>query len=926
MLASDSAPIIELNASFDFLEIENSDISFSESFEDFSLRELQNFTFSQGESWNDVQPDFNDYRAIIRIVLHNTSKFELDWWLNLPGNRISAFVLSSGLGIDSFYTGNLIKRNDRPVPSHFKINSFVPLTIPAGDTITVIARIEQSKFYPLNRRVIHVARPNVAELSANEFSNNYRYSLGFYTAAILMLGIYCLIYFLFSRERYALLLSLVCILYSLLFQGYHSGFYRWNIDQTWLLYGAFVLANILVSLDMFFLSSFVQKEIELSRWSWLFHRLGLVTACLAILSPVIYYLSQDFFLILFIIGIVHGAINLIRLFFGSYLIRVGLKLHVFIGLTLVLAMIVNFTASYYMAVSDFISYDLLKLGSSVYALGFVISLSYISVKSRKDQVIAESERLASEARVLELERLDQMKNRLFTNIAHEFRTPLALISGPISSILQKKVLRSDDSRLLNISKRNAADLIQKINTILELSKLENNPIENSPSQVNLYSYFEHWLDEYDEVAKENGVQIFLQYFGNQKRDVNIDRVKLESIVKNLVSNALKAMPYGGKIEVNVTLLPQEVQIEIGDTGHGIDAEELELIFDRYYQSDTDYMKNVVGTGIGLALCKEYTEILGGNISVNSKINKGSVFSVVLPVQSVSENDIMYDEVATTVNDQDSVIDMQPLRSNGFDTTLPIVLLVEDNNDFRFYIKSILDQQFNIVESRNGEEALRYLNANISSDKKSVPVDLIITDLMMPVSDGFTLINQVKKDDGLKDIPIIITSAKSDLESRNKAIRFGVDDYLVKPFDDIELITQMNVLIDRSVSRTRSNEDHDIEDSSHHLDNNESGLINELRRIVEDNISDFDFTLEDIAAKIFVSRRQLHRKVKARTGLTPNQLIQEIRLERARSLLMGQQCKSVKEVAFNVGFKKPAYFSKLFFKRYGKMPSSYFNNS
>jgi signal transduction histidine kinase/DNA-binding response OmpR family regulator len=502
----------------------------------------------------------------------------------------------------------------------------------------------------------------------------------------------------------------------------------------------------------------------------------------------------------------------------------------------------------------------------------------------------------------QIQKLNETKNRWFVNVAHELRTPLTLIKGPVERILRHERLAPSVENDLIIVERNTKNLVKLVNEILDLSKLEEGELALNREVLDLNLLLIQLLDIYDFKAKEQGID--LTFDGINPLYVNIDGAKLTSVISNLVTNALRHTSNGGRININVEQSDGLV-ISVADTGTGISEIDLPYVFDRFYQAVNK--KNAGGTGVGLALSKEITELHGGELRVRSEWGKGSTFYVVLPsVVVVSE--AVLEEFYPIEESQEVLLENIFSRMNE----KPTLLLVEDNADMRKYVSGLLQMYFHIVEAKNGIEGLELLKAQ--------EISLIISDIMMPEMDGLSFSKNVKANEEWRTIPFIYLSAISDQYSKNQALVIGVDDYLQKPFDREELIIRVQNLYRNALSRKEVNLEPEEPVSF------EDRLLKKLKEEVEAKISDYNFNVNRLADCAAMSERQIYRYIKQTTGLTPLQFIQEIKLNKAMELVQKKVYTSSSEVASAVGFQQSPYFSSLFEKRFGKKPSAYLKAS
>lgn len=525
----------------------------------------------------------------------------------------------------------------------------------------------------------------------------------------------------------------------------------------------------------------------------------------------------------------------------------------------------------------------------------------------------------------ELEVATNEKLSFFTNVSHEFRTPLTLIAGPVEQ-LEKSDLSSQQLELVDIIRRNTLILFQLINKILDLRKWENGKTEFKVSEFSLQEQLNEWVAAFVPLAHEKKIKIEVNIQENDSLVLSADKEKVMSICFNLLSNALKYNDPCGKImiEAGNTMLGENtpaIFIRISDTGKGIPEEMQDKIF-------TDYFRvhhNDVGTGLGLALVKAYVELHQGNITLNSQLGKGTVFTVVLPKVSavnlhsqswngedkICSKDVdVHKEANAGISIYDDVYEGVKISENKYQ-----VLVVDDNADMCRFIKTVLEDKYRVVCASNGqfglEKALRYLP------------DVIICDIMMPVVDGFELLQKIKSSSRLRHIPVIMLSACALDNDIVHGFKLGAASYLIKPFSKEVLLSRVQNLIDAHSNLKDFYTDSSIigkeENSSSLLSSEDKDFLDKLYKVINDELGNPDFNVEDLSNTMGLSRIQLYRKIKLLTNYTPADLLKHIRLVRAKYLLENSD-KNVTEIAFITGFSSQSYFTKCYKKYFDKNPT------
>lgn len=522
----------------------------------------------------------------------------------------------------------------------------------------------------------------------------------------------------------------------------------------------------------------------------------------------------------------------------------------------------------------------------------------------------------------EMERMTQTQLQFFTNVSHELRTPLTLIAGPAEQLLDDATIRGQQRSMLEMIKRNTNILIQLVGEILDFRKVQNNKESLHLNRFCLQSEIATWTDDFRSVATRHNISIVVKPATTHADEFVIaDRNKIEHIYFNLMSNALKYTPSGGTITTMVEYSSQSFTITVSDTGKGIAKEDLPHLFDRFYQAKD----SVGGTGIGLSLVKAYIDMHHGNIKAHSNVGEGTSFVVTLPqsqpgydpskdapAQSKTQKELVDDNyVPTNINAQESTNHI--INAEDFDNDKPLVLVIDDNNGMRTYLKSILKDKYNVAEASNGQQGLERARHEVPK--------LVVCDVMMPIMDGLEFTRQLKQDIATSHIPVILLTARSLIEQRTEGYDTGADSYLTKPFSGAMLLARIdNLLKSRQMLRSIFSGSHMEAEEESRLGCQDKTFVEMLRNKIKSNMSDSDFSVERLGMEVGLSRVQLYRKVKALTGLTPVELLRKARLERAR-MLIEKTDKSVSEIAYEVGFSAPSYFNKCFKDEFGMSPGA-----
>ncbi len=526
-----------------------------------------------------------------------------------------------------------------------------------------------------------------------------------------------------------------------------------------------------------------------------------------------------------------------------------------------------------------------------------------------------------------LRELDAMKSHFFTNISHEFRTPLTVILGHLERLMR----RGGKLNEYDVMDRNARRLLQLINQLLDLSKLEAGAMTLRAAKADIVAFAKRVTASLSSYAEHKGITLTMN--GARLSDstgvpavfVFFDHDKMEKVLYNLLSNALKFTPHGGTVDVAVSADTegdgqQFVEIAVSDTGSGIPSSKLPYVFDRFYQVEGTVHTGIEGTGVGLALVKELVELHHGSVRVASELGKGSTFTVRLPLGSshLDEGEIAEWDEDMTLREIAAPPDVETPIAAVDEASLPPdgerVLIVEDNADLRDFLRQQLRTDYVVIESGNGADGLR-------KAEQFVP-DLIISDIMMPEMDGYQLCSAIKRNEKTNHIPVILLTAKATTENKLEGLETGADDYLTKPFNAQELNLRVRNLIQlRKQLREKFSSEMLLKPSDVSVPSQQRLFLERVTAVIEKHLSEEDFSVELLAAEIGMSRSQLHRKLKALTNKGPNELIRSFRLQRAAELIR-QDAASLAEIAYQVGFGSQAYFTRSFGEEFGLSPSEY----
>ncbi|MBF8295891.1 MAG: response regulator, partial [Bacteroidetes bacterium] len=509
-----------------------------------------------------------------------------------------------------------------------------------------------------------------------------------------------------------------------------------------------------------------------------------------------------------------------------------------------------------------------------------------------------------------LAELDQLKSRFFANLSHEFRTPLSLILGPADQ-LETSERESGRRKQLGVIRRNAERLLRMVNLLLQFARIESGTLKLQVSLQPIPRLLRRIGSSFSTAAVKKGIALHAD-IEPASFEGYIDAEKVEHVLENLLSNALKYTSSGGRVDIRARRLGTELVLEVSDTGLGISPEHLSHVFERFYRVDSSHQYE--GTGIGLSLSKEFVDLHHGTIELKSSVGVGTVATVRLSLSGYQEHEIVKADASRReerpgISEHVRVSEEIPGTENVDKT---VVLVAEDNDDAREYLRSRLYPEFDVVEVVNGVQAWETASQRIP--------DVVVSDVMMPEMNGYELCAKLKQDERTSHIPVILLTALADQTDKIEGLQTGADDYLVKPFDAQELLVRIrNLIASRKKIQDRFRTSVPLKPGEVKVESLEDRFLVKVMSVVESHISEEQFDVEQFAEGAHLSRGQLHRKLKALTNLSPTDFIRYIRLRRAKELLE-KQAGTVSEVAYRVGFSNHSYFAKCFKEQFGCLPS------
>jgi signal transduction histidine kinase/DNA-binding response OmpR family regulator len=547
--------------------------------------------------------------------------------------------------------------------------------------------------------------------------------------------------------------------------------------------------------------------------------------------------------------------------------------------------------------------------SGLMLLGRHVSMERIQMRFEVQEQRREAERANA---------LEQLKTKFFTNVSHEFRTPLTLIISPLDRIIES-TRDEEHKKQLNLVDRNAKRLLKLVNQLLDFRKMEVQEMKLHPATGDIVEFAEDICYSFTDIAEKKKIQLSFSSTV-QCLEIYFDKDKVEKILFNLLSNAFKYTPDNGRVNVNLGYTPGvdgegdgTLIIEVKDTGIGIPVDQHEKIFERFFQTDVPESMVNQGTGIGLAITKEFVKLHNGTITVESEPDKGSCFTVVLPAKKIYYSSIRAINKLFPLKDTKDTIFEESKKSDKKKT----IVVVEDNEDLRFYLKDNLKDQYHVEEATNGKEGWEKI--------KQLNPDLVVSDIMMPLMDGVELAEKIKSETLTAHIPVILLTAMGSEEKQLEGLKVGVNDYVTKPFNFQILASKIrNLLAQQKLLQRKFQKQIEVNPQEVTITPVDEKFLKQAMECVEKNVDNVDFSVEDLSDEMCMSRATLYRKILSITGKAPLEFIRIVRLKRAAQLLE-KSGMTISEVAFKVGFNNPKNFTKLFKEEFNVLPSQYVAN-
>lgn len=816
-------------------------------------------------------------------------------------------------------TGVEYSKKERATPEHWTLNSIDLDEVPINKTITLIIKVQGNSFgYPA---YFNLSARSPEQSFYHEPYQYHRTFNAFMFGVTFIVFLYFLLQFIYLREPIYFWFSL-WLFFCMATQAMTIGLVIGSLDN--IRYPLWITAaNGQFFIFWFFGRSFVGSKRKFPRLDKLIKSLAffvLIEVILTVFYVIIFSPKTNFtaphnwhYIILNIYAIGSLVLSILLLTKKDLFAR-------YFGIG-------SMIASIFFIIGTLWSMGVMQPPFRIdpYVTGMFLQIVIysfgISYRSQKLSAQNQLERLKAERSLAEIKRmkdLDEVKTRFFANISHEFRTPLALITGPLEQAKkQSDTLKGGAVQLpeksFKLIKKNTVRLQTLVNQLLDLSKVESGNLHLNLSQGGIIQFLRSHTFSFESMAERQNISLNT-HFSEESDSAYYDKDKLEKIANNLLSNAFKYTPEGGAVYVDVSLSKKNLLLEISDTGNGMDKKEIDRIFDRFYRVEGTEAK---GSGIGLALTKELVNLHNGQISVHSEKNRGTTFKVRLPIDIENlPKSIRVDKEPEmkSISGQDSLKIKIPKNEEpiALSNNEEVVLLVEDNQDLQSFMIEILEPHFKVLTANDGLQGERMAFEHIP--------DLIISDVMMPKKDGYEMCSALKNNVKTSHVPMIMLTAKAGQSNKMAGLTQGADAYLTKPFDSDELLLRAKNLI----AARKKIWDHFksldlITVSDLDLSSVDDKFLQKVLKIINNNIDNEFLSVEDIASKVGFSRAQLHRKLKALTNKSAGQLVNEIRLNSAKTML-SQKVGSVSEIAYSVGYSNMSYFTKSFKEKFGVLPS------
>lgn len=895
---------------------------------DLSLKHVLTQPFEPIAS-NHLQFDKTAPTEWLKLEVSNTSGKPLTYYLSTTSSAdyCDVYLMQNAKLVSRVHGGALVPVRERSYQKHLQ-DPYIPIVFPPGKS-DVYIRLESKRELALQHRDIQ----DIVLIGAKSFAKitgRNTYVDGMMFGACIIILIFSLLLFFISRERIYLqtfLMLFILSLYPFSALGYLLKFFLADFPEPetyidYILGNLGAVAIVFTSVRYLKLKEYAPKT---ARWIYIFVSMQLLLFIPLFFSGTVYK-----------IWLLITAIAVFFLFYGVYKsmrAKYRLSYYYLAGLLTLSVMFFIFLFRWF----GWISYEtFIKLYNGqlfVAGFGFFLLLGLtdrffqirrealekqiageraIRKAEEEKTLLVEEQKRELERKVAErtaeiakknrqLQKLNEIKSRFFANISHEFRTPLTLIVGPVENYLKTGKTQLSVEELSSILE-NAHQLLNLINQLLDLAKAETGKLDLNEEPVHVASFINECVQSFLPFAETKSISI-KTIFDDNRLTTSFDPEKMRQVLNNILKNALKFSPKNSVVSIETFVRKNRLHIEIADEGRGIPDDQKKKVFERFYQYEGQTIAE--GTGIGLAIAKEFVEIHGGTIRIEDNHPRGTTFIIEIPLQ---------DSPTSFSPEIKEVHCPKAQEFKRMDRHKPSLLIVEDHHQIRHYIKSCLENEYRFYEAENGK-------IGIEMARERLP-DLIISDIMMPETDGLELIRVLKNDVSTSHIPIILLTARGALEDKIAGLEHGADDYLVKPFNKEELEARVRNLLDNR-KRLREAFRKNVLGSSElsGLSLQDQQFLTLAEKAILDHLTDETYDIEAFSKTMLINRTTLFRKLKALTGQSPSQYIRSIRLKKAVQL-MKETAMPVNEIAYAVGFGSPAYFTKSFKEQFGATPTEF----
>lgn len=907
---------------------------FFEDEQGFSIQEIVNETFQKfdpaqilekGKTYwfkASIKNEYDPSKALDRFFFETGTftKYAEIYWYGYEGSnkfiikRVGEnFKADPEFNLDWWFFGSMVKE----------------IPIPPQDTLTLFLKIKLELDWQFSKHNKAFVITNLEHVKQNNFGLGYKIIL--YAGFMIMMILYSLgLYFIIRESAY-----LYYALFAFSILAYNASIFQLtyfivpyifpNQPEYELLFRLFIYVGFFSFL--FFCKDYLELKKHLPFWNKAFAIVGFAALGFMLFELILILTSSRFpwdwssdyirrlpyIVIPFVLTFTVFIIPCLRLpSKKKYFLLAGILSLTMSAIYVLITTLIN------NGISASVFFTLL-IGSAVELIFFALGLAYRIKESEVEKreaftqlQTAENEKRFSELEQQRLQEMDDLKTRLYTNITHEFRTPLTIIMGISDTIkghLEEK----------GLIKRNSQNLLQLINQMLDLSKLEVGELKVNYIQSDIIPFLNYLTDSFISMARDKEVNLAF-YSEEDHLFMDFDEQKIQHIIYNLLSNAIKFTNFGGRVVFHVRAENEQLYIKVKDNGKGISQEDLPHIFNRFYQADNGLSRAYEGTGIGLALTKDLAELMGGEISVKSQIDKGTEFTIQLPIRREAPTKSI--QVLEDTMNKQFALDVST-TSNNTTANLPIdpnkasLLVIEDNRDITNYLKLILKDRYNIQNAIDG-------NVGFQLATEQLP-DIIISDVMLPHKNGYELCADLKKDRRTSHIPVILLTGLSGEKDRLEGLNSGADAFLTKPFNKEELKIRLEnlVMVRRELQERYAIQVSDTSKAPNTSNDLENTFLNQLKTVIEEKMNSSDFQIADLAEGMNMSQVQVYRKLKALTGRTPSQFVRSIRLQKAKDLLLNSDL-TISEIAYDVGFADPSYFTRTFQQEFETSPRDFRN--